>query len=64
MDRLALDWDTALLKYASTCELGGTKEQQAWAWAHANHALDLLLADEHAQPKWRGKHITEELETA
>jgi hypothetical protein len=64
MIRLALEWDTALLKYVSTCELGGTPDERKWAWANANHALDQLLAHEHAELKARAQHQTEELEAA
>lgn len=62
--RLQREADAAMSRYASTCELGGTPEQRTWAWAHANHALDDLIAHEHAQLRQRALRDTEELEAA
>lgn len=64
MTRHELDWTTALTKYASTVELGGTKEERAFAWAQANTALDTWIAHDLAELKRRAKMTTVEIGTA
>ena len=59
-----LDWITSFARYVSTVQTGGTPEQRAWAWAHANVALDALMAFELAELRGRAKSETQEMEAA
>jgi hypothetical protein len=64
MTRAELEWDTLLVRYASTVDLGGTAEERKWAWARANDALDRLMLEELQAMRAKAKATTEELKAA
>lgn len=64
MTRAELAWNTALDRYRSVVDLGGTPAEREWAWARANDALDTLMLEDLATMRAKAKATTQELKAA